>query len=64
MCADFQRSQHSQRLGYLRKFRCRREAFERRSKSGVGLGVATGRAVELGERYRRAQLETAGRLLL
>jgi hypothetical protein len=64
MWAGLDRSHYFQRPLDLRKFRCRREAFERRSKSGVGLGVATGRAVELGERDRPGQLETADGLLL
>ena len=59
-----QRRQQRLRLGDLRHFGRRREAFERRREDGVGVGGAAGRLVELGERKRGAQFEAARALLL
>ena len=64
MRTDFQRSQQSQRLVYLRKFRRRRKAFKRRPKHGVRLRGSAGGLVELGEGERRAQSEAARALPL
>src|ERR1700722_4298538 len=54
----------SHRLGDLGHFERWREAFERRREDGVSLREAVGRLVELGERERPTQLETARSLLL
>ena len=59
-----QRRQKRLRLGDLRHFRRRRNAFQRGRENGVGFGGAAGRLIEVGERERRAQFETAGALLL
>ena len=56
--------QQSERLAYLRKFGRLRKAFERGGEDGVGVGGTGGRLVELGQRERRAQFETARCLLL
>ena len=50
------------RLGDLGHFRGRRKAFERGREDGVGIGGAAGRLIELRQRERRAQFETARRL--
>ncbi len=59
-----QRREQRLRLGDLWHFRRRRKAFERGREDGVGFGGAGGRLIELGERKRRAQFETARALLL
>ncbi len=59
-----QRIEQRLRLCDLRHFRRRRKALERRREGGVGFGGAAGRVVEVGERQRGAQFETARPLLL
>ncbi len=56
-CAGLKGSQHLQRLRDLRKLRRRRKALQSGSKHGVGVGVASGRAIESCERERGAQSE-------
>ena len=47
------------RLGDLRHFGRRREAFERRCEDRVGFGGACGRLIDLGEREGRKQFVAA-----
>ena len=49
------------RLGDLRHFRRRREAFERRREDGVGFDGAVGRLIELGEREGGEQFVSCAR---
>ena len=58
-----QRREQRLRLGDLRHFGRRRKAFERGCEDGVGVGSVASRLIELGERKRRLQAETARALL-
>ena len=63
MRAGLDRHQQSLRLGDLGHLGRRRKTFERGGEDGVGVGGATGRLAELGQRQPGLQAEAAGALL-